>query len=331
MAQYDVITLGETMIRLTPPGLQRLEHTSTLEVEVGGTESNLAIGLARLGLKVLWLSRLTANPLGRLIANTIAGYGVDTSRVVWTEDDRVGVLFFEEGRTPRRSRVFYDRKHSAVSRMRPEELPADLFHPHGARLLHLTGITVALGPDTAATTLWALQAAKSAGWLVSFDVNYRRQLWAPTQARQGCDVFARAADILFVPRGDAGTLFGLTPATPAVQVLTTLTQAYPQATVVVTLGKEGAIACEPSGKPLHQAAFPAEEVERLGGGDAFAAGFLYAYLTATVPSERLTTALRWGAALAALKYTVRGDIPLVERREVEALLEQGASGPTLLR
>jgi 2-dehydro-3-deoxygluconokinase len=331
MAQYDVITLGETMIRLTPPDLQRLERASVLEVEVGGTESNLAIGLARLGLKVLWLSRLTANPLGRLIANTIAGYGVDTSRVVWTEADRVGVLFFEEGKAPRGSRVFYDRQHSAVSRMRPEELPADLFRPDGARLFHLTGITVALGPEIAATAQWALQAAKSAGWLVSFDVNYRRQLWAPAAARQGCDPFARAADILFVPRGDACALFGLAPTTPAAQVLDTLTRAYPQATVVVTLGKEGAMASEPPGKIFHQPVFPAEEVGRLGGGDAFAAGFLYAYLTATAPSERLPTALRWGAALAALKYTVRGDIPLVERREVEALIDQGASVPTLLR
>jgi sugar/nucleoside kinase (ribokinase family) len=100
---------------------------------------------------------------------------------------------------------------------------------------------------------------------------------------------------------------------------------------VVTLGKEGAIACEPPGQTFHQPVFPAEEVGRLGGGDAFAAGFLYAYLTATAASQRLPTALRWGAALAALKYTVRGDIPLVERHEVEALLDQGASGPTLLR
>jgi 2-dehydro-3-deoxygluconokinase len=331
MAQYDVITLGETMIRLTPPGLKRLEHTSSFEVEIGGTESNLAIGLARLGLQVLWLSRLTANPLGRLIANTIAGYGVDTSRVVWTEADRVGLLFFEEGRAPRSSRVFYDRQHSAVSRMRPDELPIELFRAGGARLLHLTGITVALGPAIAATAQQALQAAKAAGWLVSFDVNYRRQLWTPQAARQGCDVFARQADILFIPGGDACALFGLEPTTPAEQILDTVVQAYPQATVALTLGKEGAIAYAPPGQILRQAAWPAEAVERLGGGDAFAAGFLYAFLTATGPQERLANALRWGTACAALKYTVIGDIPLLERREVEALLEQGAGSPTVLR
>jgi 2-dehydro-3-deoxygluconokinase len=331
MAQYDVITLGETMIRLTPPGLKRLEQARSFEVDIGGTESNMAIGLARLGLKVLWLSRLTANPLGRLIANTIAGYGVDTSRVVWTEADRVGMLFFEEGRAPRGSRVFYDRQGSAVSRMRPAELPGDLFRPEGARLLHLTGITVALGVDIAATAQHALHAAKAAGWLVSFDVNYRRQLWTPQAARQGCAPYVRAADILFIPRGDACALFDLPPATPPEQILARLAQDSPQTTIVVTLGKDGAIGYEPPGRTVRQAAFPAEEVGRLGGGDAFAAGFLYAFLRAAEPRERLATALRWGTACAALKYTVPGDIPLIERRELEALVEQGSGGPVLLR
>jgi 2-dehydro-3-deoxygluconokinase len=331
MAQYDVITLGETMIRLTPPGLKRLEHASSLEVEVGGTESNLAIGLARLGLKVLWLSRLTANPLGRMIANTIAGYGVDTSRVVWTDEDRVGLYFFEEGKAPRKSRVFYDRKHRAVSRMRPEELPLDLFVPGGTRLLHLTGIPMALSLAAAATTQRALDAAKAAGWLVSFDVNYRQQLWSPETARQGCDAYARATDILFVPRGDACTLFGLEASMPAAQVLETVASAYPQAMVVLTLGKEGAMAYEPPGKVLRQPAIPAEEVGRLWGGDAFAAGFLYAFLTTSASSERLAQGLRWGTALATLKYTIQGDIPLVERQEVETLLQREGGGAALQR
>ena len=94
MTRYDVVTLGETMLRLTPPNLRRLEQTAHLDVEVGGTESNLAIGLARLGLKSLWLSRLTANSLGRLICNAIAAHGVDTSRIAWTDEDRVGILFW---------------------------------------------------------------------------------------------------------------------------------------------------------------------------------------------------------------------------------------------
>ncbi len=331
MAHYDVITLGETMLRFTPPGLQRLEQATRLDIEVGGTESNLAIGLARLGLRVLWLSRLTANPMGRIIAHTIAGHGVDISRVVWTEDDRVGLLFFEEGQPPRGSRVIYDRRLSAISQMRPEELPTDLFHPDGARLIHLTGITLALGPNAHATAQQALHLAKAAGWLVSFDVNYRQQLWAPDVALQGCDPVASAADILFVPRGDACTLYGFDLAIPAERIIESLAERYPQAIVVLTLGAEGALGCDPQGQIIRQSAFPAQEVGRLGGGDAFAAGFLFRYLTATDTGERLAQALEWGAALAALKYSILGDIPMVDRQEVEALIAQGSGVPRLTR
>jgi 2-dehydro-3-deoxygluconokinase len=331
MAAFDVVTLGETMLRLTPRGLKRLEQATTLDIEVGGTESNLAIGLVRLGLRVVWISRLTDNPLGRLLARTIAGYGVDTSQVVWTKGDRVGVYFLEEGKPPRGSRVIYDRQQSAVSQMLPEELPVKLFRPDGARLLHLTGITFALGQAPAATAQHALSLAKSAGWLVSFDVNYRRQLWEPEIALQTCDPVARAADILFVPRGDACLLYGIDAGAPAEEILEVVATRYPQTTIVLTLGKDGAMGYEPQGQILRQPAFPAEEVERLGGGDAFAAGFLYSYLSVTATADRLPQALRWGAALAALKYGIPGDIPVVDRQEVEALLSQGASGPGVRR
>ena len=331
MASYDVVTLGETMLRLNPPGFRRLEQATTLEVEVGGTESNLAIGLARLGLRVCWLSRLTANPLGRIIAQTIAGHGVDTSRVIWTTEDRVGLLFFEEGSPPRSSRVWYDRQHSAISRMRPEELPEDMFQPGVARVLHLTGITVALGPQAAAMAHRAMALARAAGWLVSFDINYRRQLWSQLEAVQGCEPFAQAADILFIPRGDACTLYGLDAAHPAEHLIAALTTQYPQATIALTLGQDGAIGATPDGDTCQQPAFPAAGIGRLGGGDAFAAGFLYAYLTTPEPHTRLAHALAWGTAMAALKYSVLGDIPIVERAEVEALLTQGGHSPRLWR
>lgn len=331
MPQYDVVTLGETMLRLTPPGLRRLEQATTLEVEASGTESNVAIGLARLGLRTLWLSRLTNNPLGRLVARTIAAQGVDTSRVVWTDADRVGLLFLEEGKAPRGSQVFYDRRHSAISQMRPEELPSELFQPQGARLLHLTGITLALGAASAATCQRAVELAKAAGWLCSFDVNYRRTLWEPATARQHCEALLCQADLIFIPRGDACALYDLSPTLPPAEIMARLAGLYPQATIALTLGGEGALGRDAQGTLVRQAAFPAEEVGRIGGGDAFAAGFLYAYLTTVQPDTRLPQALAWGAAMAALKYSVPGDAPIIERQEVEALLAQGSSGARLRR
>ncbi|ETX06746.1 sugar kinase [Candidatus Entotheonella palauensis] len=331
MTRFDVVTLGETMLRLTPANYRRLEQASALDIEVGGTESNMAIGLARLGLKAVWLSRLTDNPMGRLIAGALAAQGVDTSHVVWTDDDRVGVLFFEIGKAPRGSRVIYDRQGSAVSRMRPEELPRELFQADSARLFHTTGVTLALTPALTDTAHHALRLAKAAGWLVSFDVNYRRTLWSPAAAREGCDAHAKAADILFIPQGDACDLYEFDPRAPAEHMIEALAESYPQATIALTMGAEGALGREPGGEIVRQAAFPAEEVDRLGGGDAFAAGFLYGYLNTSDGCHRLTTALQWGAATAALKYTIPGDAPLIERREVEALLQRGHGGHSIQR
>ncbi len=330
MVRCDVVTLGETMLRLTPAHYRRLEQASALDIEVGGTESNMAIGLARLGLKPVWLSRLTDNPMGRLIAGALAAQGVDTSHVVWTDADRVGVLFFEIGKAPRGSRVIYDRQGSAVSRMRPEELPRDLFQPGCARLFHTTGVTLALTPSLTDTAHQALHLAKAAGWLVSFDVNYRRTLWSPAAAREGCEGYAKAADILFIPQGDAIELYAFDPEMPAESMVDALAASYPQATIVLTMGAAGALGREPGGAMVRQAAFPAEEVDRLGGGDAFAAGFLYGYLTTSDDGQRLSTALQWGAATAALKYTIPGDAPLVERQEVKALL-RGGGGASVQR
>jgi 2-dehydro-3-deoxygluconokinase len=331
MTRCDVVTLGETMLRLTPANYRRLEQASALDIEVGGTESNMAIGLARLGLKPIWLSRLTNNPMGRLIAGALAAQGVDTSHVVWTDDDRVGVLFLEMGKAPRGSRVIYDRQGSAVSRMRPEELPHDLFQPDRARLFHTTGVTLALTPSLTDTAHRALHLARTAGWLVSFDVNYRRTLWSPAAAREGCETYAKAADILFIPRGDACDLYEFDVDMPATHMVETLAGYYPQATIVLTMGAQGALGREPAGEVVHQAAFAAEEVDRLGGGDAFAAGFLYGYLNTSDKCRRLATALQWGAATAALKYTIPGDAPLVERHEVEALLRRGRGGNSIQR
>ncbi len=331
MTRYDVVTLGETMLRLTPANYRRLEQASALDIEIGGTESNMAIGLARLGLKALWLSRLTDNPMGRLIASGIAAQGVDTSHVVWTDHDRVGVIFFEIGKAPRGSRVIYDRQGSAVSRMRPEDLPRDLFQPDGARVFHTTGVTLALTPTLTDTAHQALHLAKAAGWRISFDVNYRRTLWKPAAAREGCEAYAKAADLLFIPRGDACELYELDPQLPAERIVETLAECYPQATIALTLGADGALGWEPGGAIVRQTAFPAEEVDRLGGGDAFAAGFLCGYLNTPEAQDRLTTALQWGAATAALKYTIPGDAPMVERHEVDMLVQQGTGMRSIQR
>ena len=323
--RFDVVTLGETMLRLTPPLMKRIEQATSLDIEVGGSESNTSIGLARLGLKVSWISRLTANGLGFLIANTIQGFGVDTSFVSWTDQDRVGLYFLEEGLAPRGSAVVYDRANSALSRMQPDDLSPKIFQPETSRVLHLTGITPAVSPLAGKTALQALELARKAGWAVSFDLNYRARLWSPEQAREGCEPFAKAADLLIAPLRDARLIYGLSDTTAPEQVLRFLQERFPQAIVVLTLGKEGALGCAPGGELISQPVFTAAEVGRIGGGDAFAAGLLYGFLNGhegkEFRPERLSLALRWGAAVAALKYSTPGDMPIISRTEALKLVE----------
>lgn len=328
MSEFDVVTFGETMLRLTPPRLQRFEQASTVDVQVGGSESNTAVGLARLGLRVSWRSRLTDNPLGRLISSALRQQGVDIESVLWTKDDRVGLYFLEEGKSPRGSQVIYDRKGSAMARITPDDIPSNWFATDRATWFHTTGITAALSDSAAATALHCVRSAKNANWKVSFDVNYREKLWSVAQARSVCESFLNLADLIFIPSRDCARLFGFTNPEEAARQLASL---YPQATIVVTCGIEGAVAHDgPSSSTrqsrlsprlFHQPAFAAEPVGRLGGGDAFAAGFLARHIV----TGDIAESLRWGSAAAAIKYSIPGDFPLLRPAEVAALAESHSS------
>src|SRR5882672_8630598 len=178
---HDVITFGEAMVRLSPHGFRRLEQARSLDVFVGGAELNTAVALARLGRSTGWVSRLTRNPLGRLIANHAREAGVGTEHVVWTDDDRVGVYFLEFGAAPRASSVLYDRKGAAIAGITPDMVPWPAVLA-GAKWFHVTGITPALSGTAAATTRAALAAARAAGVKTSIDLNYRVKLWSQAEA-----------------------------------------------------------------------------------------------------------------------------------------------------
>src|SRR5436309_8609177 len=153
---YEVITFGEAMVRLSPPSFRRLEQAHSLDLAVGGAELNTAVGAARLGHAAAWVSRLTRNPLGRLIANHAREAGVNTEHVLWTDEDRVGVYYVEFGAAPRASSVLYDRKGAAIANVRPGMVPWPTVFD-GAKWFHVTGITPALSPSAAETTREALQ------------------------------------------------------------------------------------------------------------------------------------------------------------------------------
>ena len=320
---YDVVTFGEAMVRLSPPGCRRLEQARSLELFVGGAELNTAVGLARLGRKTSWVSRLTNNPLGRLIANHAREAGVATDHVVWTDADRVGVYFLEFGAAPRASNVLYDRKDAAIAHIEPGMVPwATVFA--AARVFHVTGITPALSRSAAETTREALAAAKAAGLTTSIDLNYRSKLWSPAEAGRWMTEFMRYCDVLITTEEDVEKVFqikGENYEAMAAQVAAK----FPVQIVAVTLRENPlvwknswtAIAYQ-KGSILRTRTYEVEIVDRLGAGDSFAAGFIHGLLDGGVQRG-----LDFGVAASAIKHTIPGDFAWITPDEVEALLKGG--------
>jgi 2-dehydro-3-deoxygluconokinase len=314
---YDIVTLGEAMLRLSPPGMLRLGQTTTLEMQVGGAEWNVACNLAHLGLRATWLTRLTRNPLGELIAAQTRLHGVDTGQIAWTDQDRVGVYFIEYGRGPRPTSVTYDRADSAASKMGPADFDLSLLSR--SRLFLTSGITAALGASCRDLCAEAIARARAGGAVAVFDVNHRSKLWSGPQAHAAISPLIRASSLLLCSRGDAGLVFGYT-GTPA--ELTDALQQELGLPVIVTLGASGSCARDEQGRFLLVEHPPTAEVDRVGAGDAFASGVLYGLLS----YGSLEAALPYGGALAALKLTVPGDVAWIGREELEALVAGGQAG-----
>lgn len=315
--RYDVVAFGETMIRFSPPGFLRLEQSDTYELHVGGSESNTAAGLARLGRSVCWLSRLTENALGRKITGTLASHGVDTSHVVWTNRDRVGVYYYELGSPPRASEVVYDRAGSAFAQFPPEDM---ILEPlKNTRVFHTTGISLALSDSIRSVLGTARATAAASGAAVSFDFNYRAKLWSMEQAKQVCESWMTDSDLVFIAKRDAVAWLGLPQEPEDLKVLEELIHMRKGKLTVMTLGPRGAMAgtrknirTEAAVETHFVATTPVEPIGRLGGGDAFSAGFLDAWLE----GQSIEKALLWANATAQLKYSIPGDIALISRSDV---------------
>jgi len=309
--RLDCITLGETMWRLSPPGQERLEQTSSLDIHVGGSESNVAVALARLGKKVAWWSRLPENALGQQVANTLRAQQVDVSGVRWSEG-RLGTYFVEIATAPRATQVIYDRVSSAASQMQPDDFDWDVLKT--AQWLHLTGITPALSPSCLQTIRRAIGEAKNANIQISFDLNYRAKLWTVKQAAPVLNELGGLCTLVIAAKRDVETLFQISGEGDA--VLHRLHERWNEATIVLTEGAKGASASDGTSYH-HEAAFQVPNPIRIGAGDAFDAGLLCALMD----GKPLPEALRYGHAVAALKLTMPGDIAVVTRQEVETLLQ----------
>ena len=313
---HDLVTLGEVLLRLAVPSPGRFETAGQLDVQIGGAEANVAAAVARLGLRTAWISALPSNPWGERIRRELVGHGVDCGHVRTVDGARVGVYFLEYGVPPRPVRVLYDRRDSAFARLREGDVDWDPVRRAG--LVHLTGITPALGDGARALVQRAMREASA----FSFDVNYRASLWSPADARLFLDSVLPAVRYLFLGEEEARVIFNLTGT--AEQALEALARLAPKATVSLQQGPAGSTVLDGTRFYRPRRRLDVQMVDPIGAGDAYVAGFLWAVLG----KRELQEAVDAGSAVAALKCSMWGDIARVSLRDVEEAL---AGGPDVRR
>lgn len=317
-SQFDFISLGESMLRLSVPTGRRLDDTRTLDMEIAGAESNVSVALARLGWHVGWVSRMPDHALANAILRALRSDGVDISAVKRVSDERLGTYFIEFATPPRTTQVIYDRANSAASHMTTADIDWDYLL--NTRVLHLTGITAALSDNCYALLVEAIRRARAAGVTVSFDVNHRAKLWDAATAGKKLRPLIAEADILFCKGADATSLFGCQgEPRQLISELQSLTRAQ---AVYCTFGEKGAALLSGT-EFVAQPALPVQIVDRIGSGDAFAAGVLDGWLSSdqsTPDFSALQDGLRRGVALAAIALSQFGDRVLSSRAELNAML-----------
>lgn len=314
--QFDVTAIGEVMLRYSVGVGERLERAQTLAIHPGGAEANLLGALASLGRRCAWVSGLPKNPLGKIIENHLRLSNVDTRGIVWSDEGRVGTYYLEFATPPRATQVYYDRADSCAARLQPAQIDWD--YTLDTRLIHLTGITAAISPAGLATTEAAIRQAKARGVAVSFDINYRAKLWSEAEARTVLTPLIQEVDILSCGQGDAARIFGATGEPE--HILRQLADLSHAKVVITSLADEGVMAWD--GKQFYHApARPVQIIDRLGAGDALAAGVIHGWLDGD-----LQQGLHYGTALAALCLSMHGDVVVTTPEEVAAVMTSGGGG-----
>jgi 2-dehydro-3-deoxygluconokinase len=306
---FDVTTFGEMLLRLSVPPGEPLETAHQLDIHPAGAEANVVTLLARLGRKTGWTGALPVNPLGRLAVNALRMPGVDTGSVIWNEHGRLGTYYVEFGEPPRGIQVTYDRAYSCITQLQPDDMNWDSLL--NTRLLHLTGITAALSSSCREIITRAIRLAKENRVPVSFDVNYRQKLWSEAEAKEILLPLIQGVELLFCGQADAKRLFDCKGSMQEIaQGMRELSNAR---YVIVTFGEQGALLW--NGEDWqHESARPTRTVDRLGAGDALAAGVINGWLDGD-----LSAGLRDGVLLAALALSQSGDMVITSKAELLAL------------
>ena len=339
-----VVTFGEIMLRLAPPGFLRFSQTNSFDVVYGGGESNVAVSLANYGVPVDFVTRLPKNDIGECALMEMRKRGVNTQNIVFG-GDRLGIYFLETGAVSRGSKVVYDRAHSAMAGIGPGMVDwKNVFE--GASWFHWTGITPAISQGAADACLEAVKVASSLGITISTDLNYRAKLWKYGGDREAIMTgLTSYCDIILGNEEDAEMHFGIKPEGINVQteghnvkagaflsVCQQMMEKFPRAKKVITTLR-GSISASHNtwagvlydGNKMYESSQyqVTHIVDRVGGGDSFMGGLIYGLLTYPGDDQN---ALDFAVAASCLKHTIKGDANLVTVPEVEKLMGGDASG-----
>lgn len=330
-----IITLGEIMLRLSPPNKLRLSQATSFDAYYGGGEANVAVSLGHLGHQAEFVSKLPDNELGQAVVNNLRQYGVQTQHIVRGKG-RLGLYFLEEGNSVRPSKVFYDRENSAIALATEQDFDFDQIM-QGADWFHWSGITPALSPNMAKITALACQAAKKHGLTVSVDLNFREKLWSKEQAQRVMIPLMQYVDVYVGNEFHAQSALGFTPSSGSVRMqksdqefkesLAELRQQFGFKVVVnalrnsFTSNKNGLKAFLLNSEGFFASKYYEIEniIGRVGGGDALTAGLIHGLLSYPNPQHALDFAI----AASVLKLTIVGDVNLVSAQEVQQFLQTG--------
>ncbi|MEA4884656.1 MAG: sugar kinase [Clostridia bacterium] len=333
-----VVTFGEIMLRLSPPGYQRFVQARSFDVVYGGGEANVAVSLANYGLDAYFVTKVPDHEIGQCAVNAMRSMGVHTDYIA-RGGDRLGIYFCELGASQRASRVIYDRANSAVAQIAPDEFDWDEILKD-AQWFHFTGITPALSDSAAAATLQAARTAKAMGIRVSADLNYRKKLWSQEKANRVMSELMRYVDIAIGNEEDAEKTFGISAHSSDVTKGQLCEEAYQEVAqelrrrfgfenVAITLRESISASDNMWSGMLYDGhdfyvsrKYRVHIVDRVGGGDSFAGGLIYALLTGMKGKH----AVEFAAAASCLKHSVFGDFNMVSTSEVEALALGDGSG-----
>ncbi|AEJ18780.1 sugar kinase [Gracilinema caldarium] len=339
---HTIVTFGEIMLRLKTPGHERYFQTPMFEATFGGGEANVAVSLAHLGEQALFVTAVPSNPIGEGAIRELRKYGVNVEHIKKTAG-RMGIYFLETGANQRPSNVVYDRDHSCISHVMPQDFPwKDILNK--ANWFHITGITPALSQSAADTALTAVQEAKAAGATVSLDLNYRKKLW--NYGKKASEVMREITsyiDVLIANEEDIQRCLGITMGNIDItngsldieyykKLGSAVLQDFPQISVIAITLRESHSADYNgwSGLLISKECVAVSRkyeitdiIDRVGGGDSFAAGLIYGMLHFPEDKEHI---INFAAAASALKHSIPGDFNLASLSEIEALMKGDGSG-----